>query len=95
MLNQRGFRVKVYVEIEKEKTVGDIPVNHMSLEDIMRLEDECTVTLGVPTGVLGPGPAAVRSKSRAAGRGIRASGRRFRAHKRSASRRSARRARRR
>jgi len=48
----------VFVEIDKERTVADIPVNHMSLEDIIRLEDECTVTLGVPTGVLGGGRAS-------------------------------------
>jgi hypothetical protein len=82
MPSKEGFRVNVYVEIERKKSpVTDIPVTHMSLEDIMRLEDECTVTLGVPTGVLGPATARTQRKPRAARRRVGAFGGGSRARK--------------
>ncbi len=67
MRNEHVIHVNVYVGVKKEKTVADVPVTDLSLEDIIRLEDECTVTLGIPTGVLGPLQRA-KAVSRAAKR---------------------------
>jgi hypothetical protein len=89
------FRVNLYLIVVREKVVADIPVTQMSFEDILKLEDECTVSLGVPTGVLGaPSNGKARSARRIrthvraakAARRLKRSGRSMRAKRKTARR---------